>query len=91
MAEDLRKSLESALGNTGIDNESTAIIPITAGEQQVRTKVFATKGQTTTILGLQPCTKLGLIQKGDYGHCMLANAVDCIAHAEKKRPKLLAV
>ncbi|GFN76079.1 retrovirus-related pol polyprotein from transposon 17.6 [Plakobranchus ocellatus] len=67
-----------AFGNTKIENEGTANVPISVGEKQIRTEIFATKGQTTPILGLQACMKLNLIQKGKNGQHIQANAIDLV-------------
>ncbi|GFO10751.1 hypothetical protein PoB_003725600 [Plakobranchus ocellatus] len=67
-----------AFGNTKIENEGTATVPISVGEKQIRTEIFVTKGQTTPILGLQACMKLNLIQKGKNGQHIQANAIDLV-------------
>ncbi|GFS20136.1 Pol polyprotein [Elysia marginata] len=64
-----------AFGNTCIESEGTAIVPITVGDKKVMTEVFVTKGQTTAVLGLQVCTKLGLVQKEKNGRCIQTNSI----------------
>ncbi|GFR63519.1 Pol polyprotein [Elysia marginata] len=73
-----------AFGNTCIESEGTAIVPITVGYKKIMTKVFVTKGQTTAVLGLQACTKLGLVQKGKNGRCIQTNAISL----EKEKRKV---
>ncbi|GFO25559.1 retrovirus-related pol polyprotein from transposon 17.6 [Plakobranchus ocellatus] len=79
-----------AFGNTKIENEGTATVPISVGEKQIRTEIFVTKGQTTPILGLQACMKLILIQKGKNGQHIQANAIDLVKKEKtNKRPNPL--
>ncbi|GFR90779.1 polyprotein [Elysia marginata] len=73
-----------AFGNTCIESEGTAIVPITVGDKKIMTEVFVTKGQTTAVLGLQACTKLGLVQKGKNGRCIQTNAISL----EKEKRKV---
>ncbi|GFO15056.1 retrovirus-related pol polyprotein from transposon 297-like protein [Plakobranchus ocellatus] len=79
-----------AFGNTKIENEGTATVPISVGEKQIMTEIFVTKGQTTPILGLQACMKLNLIQKGKNGQHIQANAIDLVKKEKtNKRPSPL--
>ncbi|GFO05437.1 Pol polyprotein [Plakobranchus ocellatus] len=79
-----------AFGNTKIENEGTATVPISVGEKQIRTEIFVSKGQTTPILGLQACMKLNLIQKGKNGQHIQANAIDLVKKEKtNKRPSPL--
>ena len=54
-----------AFGDSIIDQEGMAKIPIQVGSKKVDTEVFVTKGKTVPIIGLQTSTQLGLIMPGE--------------------------